>query len=89
MTVQLAFTDGCPNLPAAREALVRCMVALGLEPRFEELESDAWASPTILVDGRDVTGAHPPGPGCRVDPLPDDATITGALSRAIEGGDGR
>ncbi len=79
MKIQLLSFPGCPNAGAAREALRRALDAAGLPPRIEEVDVTApgtpaelrdWGSPTILVDGRDVAGAAPAGPSCR---LHDDA----------------
>lgn len=75
MKVQFLSFPSCPNADAAREALRRALIESGLPPRFEEVDVSAsgtrarlraWGSPTILVDGRDVAGALPTGPGCRL-----------------------
>lgn len=75
MKVQLLSFPGCPNAVAAREALLRALVATGLPDRIEEVDVTApgtpeplrvWGSPTILVDGQDVAGAEPTGPSCRL-----------------------
>ena len=75
-TVELLYFPGCPNLPAAREQLRRALDEIGR--RSEWIERDVTApdapahvrghgSPTILVDGKDVTGAEPAGgSSCRV-----------------------
>ena len=77
MNVQLLYFPDCPNHEAAREALRRCMVALGLAPDFEDIDVTApetpeplrsWGSPTILVNGVDVSGltAQLSGSSCRI-----------------------
>lgn len=75
MRVQLLYFAGCPNAAPAGEALARVLRALELSPTFETIDVSApdvpedlraWGSPTILVDGRDVAGAAPSGPSCRV-----------------------
>ncbi len=81
MKIQLLSFPGCPNADAAREGLRRTLIASGLPLRFQEVDVTAldtpeplraWGSPTILVDGRDLTGAPPTGPGCRLyDGAPD------------------
>lgn len=99
MKIQLLTFPGCPNADSAREALRRVLIASGLRPRFEEVDvsaSDtserlrAWGSPTILVGGRDLAGAAPTGPGCRLYDgtpegmrgVPPDALIRAALDDA-------
>ncbi len=99
MKVQLLSFAGCPNAAAAREALRRNLLVTGLPPRFEEVDVTAletpkrfraWGSPTILVDGRDVAGADPMGPSCRlydggtdsVRGVPSDELIRAALEEA-------
>ena len=78
--VQLLTFSGCPLADRARESLERALAALGLTG-FEEVDLldpqvpedvKAWGSPTILVDGKDVTGSDKPdGLGCRIYPGPD------------------
>ncbi len=62
--VELLYAPDCPNLGMAREHLTRAFKSAGLEAEWHEwLQSDAdspdytrdYASPTILVDGRDVS----------------------------------
>lgn len=75
MKIQLLSFPGCPNADAAREALRRALAAAGLPDSFEEVDVTSpgtpeqlrdWGSPTILVDSRDVAGAEPTGPSCRL-----------------------
>jgi mercuric ion transport protein len=101
MKVQLLFFPDCPNADPARAALRRALAAAGLPDAFEEIDVTApktpeplraWGSPTILVDGRDVAGADPTGPSCRLYMAPDgrrtgvppDVLIREALHRATE-----
>lgn len=65
-TVELIYDSDCPNVPQARENLLRAFGQAGLPPRWREWErADAaapayvrsWGSPTVLVDGKDVAGA--------------------------------
>lgn len=72
-TVELLFLADCPNVPAAREVLRRAMEEAGLQPTWSEhdvMEPDApehvrgFGSPTILVEGSDVTGSAPSTGGC-------------------------
>ena len=66
--VELIYDPDCPNARAAREQLLRAFAALGLSPEWKEWSSDdpampaharGYASPTILVEGQDVSGAEP------------------------------
>ena len=70
----LGFPD-CPHLPAAREQLKRAFARLGREPNWAELDVTAadapervrgYGSPTILIDGVDISGQGPgDGQSCR------------------------
>lgn len=73
--VQFLAFDGCPLAEAAREALDEAIAESGVAG-YEEidiLDPDTpedlrgWGSPTILVNGADVTGnAKGEGAGCRI-----------------------
>jgi mercuric ion transport protein len=61
--VELIYDADCPNVTAVRQQLIRAFAALGIVPRWQEWERRAtrspahvrdFASPTILVNGRDV-----------------------------------
>jgi hypothetical protein len=75
-TVELLYFPDCPNLPAARQQLRRALDELGRRPEWIERDVTApdapehvrgHGSPTILVDGKDVTGVEPGnGSSCRV-----------------------
>lgn len=93
-SIELIYFDGCPNAVAARENLRRAIAALGIESDWQEWEqSDPAApdyvkqhgSPTILVDGRDVTGAvvGVGGAACRADGAPPTDTIRTALEEVL------
>jgi mercuric ion transport protein len=74
--VELLYFPDCPNVPAAREQLRRAFATLGLAPRWTEVDvtsenapehTRGYGSPSILVDGREVTGAQPgDGSSCRI-----------------------
>ncbi|MGQ0586546.1 MAG: cation transporter [Gammaproteobacteria bacterium] len=75
--VELVYADDCPNVGAARGALLRACSMAGLDPLWREWRVDdarcpehlkQLGSPTILVDGRDVAGASQPAAAdcCRV-----------------------
>ena len=65
MKIQLLHFEGCPNVDAARAALRDALRAEKLEISVEEIDIErpdapewarGWGSPTILIDGQDVTG---------------------------------
>lgn len=67
-SIELAYFDGCPHADRARENLAAALGRVGLAPEWIEwdLESPSTpdrvrglGSPTVLVDGCDVTGAEP------------------------------
>jgi hypothetical protein len=95
--VELIYDADCPNVAAAREALMRGFAAVGITPRWSEhlsVEAPVYArglgSPTILVDAHDVgTGAEPsPEACCRLYETGDGRLIgvpdVETIARAIE-----
>jgi len=76
MKIQLLYFDGCPNLEPARAALREAVAAERIDAPIEEVDvesSDApewargWGSPTILIDGAELTGAtRSTGSSCRL-----------------------
>lgn len=98
-TVELIYFRECPNVSLARERLLRAFATAGITPQWQEWERNdpaspdharAYGSPTILVNGRDVTGMEPLSKGdgaCRVythtsstmDGAPNVDTIATAL----------
>lgn len=76
MTVELIYDADCPNVETARDHLRRALAQLGISPRWTEWDSAdpkapsrvrGYGSPTVLINGRDITGAAPAGaPACRV-----------------------
>jgi hypothetical protein len=66
--VELIYDDACPNVEAARQQLRRAFQELGQSPAWQEWDRGApsspaharqYGSPTILVDGKDVSSASP------------------------------
>ncbi len=66
--VELIYDSDCPNIRHATKALLRAFSEAGLQPSWMEWDrkspdSPAYArrygSPTVLVNGRDVTGVPP------------------------------
>jgi len=93
--VELLFFTGCPNIAPARVQLQRTLLLAGLPAQWDEhdvssddapLHTRGYGSPTILVDGRDVSGGSPTaGSACRlylgseVPGVPPQAAILEAL----------
>ena len=89
--IELVYFEGCPNALKAREN-IRAAVAEAFAQPIDWAEWDLMAdstpedfkrygSPTVLVDGHDVTGD---GPGnnamaCRADGAPSVQAITAKL----------
>jgi hypothetical protein len=103
--LELLWWEGCPSTERALAELREALREIGLSEaavRTREIETDAEAteagfrgSPTILVDGADVSGASGDdqiGLGCRVyrrrdggiSPTPDPDDLRDALRRAAE-----
>lgn len=79
MKVELVYEKTCPNIEAARAQLLKAFTESGIMPRWTEWEVSSpdapqhvhgYGSPTILVDGQDVSGGMPEGNDycCRVYP---------------------
>lgn len=78
MRVELIYDRSCPNVESARAQLLRGFAVAGFAPHWHEWDSAAadspghargYGSPTILVDGRDVSGDVPVQTGgncCRI-----------------------
>ena len=97
MDVQFLAFSGCPLADPAREKLKQALADCGMS-NFEEIDIldpaspealRGWGSPTILVNGLDVTG-QPKGNSvsCRVYPfpggVPDVQSIVAGLKVASE-----
>lgn len=74
--VEIIYHKGCPNLDGARKVLRKALAEVGVEAWWREWDADSpstpdglrgYGSPTVLVDGRDVTGAAAGGgSSCRL-----------------------
>jgi hypothetical protein len=91
--VELVYLAGCPHVEAARTALRAALGRAGLAPVWREWDQTTpgapahvhgLGSPTILVEGRDVTGTGAPATGhaCRADGVPAPEVIVAALAAA-------
>lgn len=90
-TIDLVYFEGCPNAELARENLRAALREAGRQADWSEwdLASDATpeqfrrhGSPTVLVDGEDVTGggSDAVAMACRADGAPSAATILSRLA---------
>ena len=100
--VQFLWFDGCPLADRQRTELDDALSRLDEadRPAVEVIDImhpdtpeslQCWGSPTILIDGRDVSGA-PPGdaPGCRIyDERDGVLPATRILEALVSGGDDR
>lgn len=85
--IELVYFDGCPNAEQAR-ANLRAVVDDDSWKEWNLSSSDTpdrfrhYGSPTVLVDGRDVTGdtGETEGMACRADGAPAPEVIEEALS---------
>ena len=97
MQIQLLYFQGCPHVEAARQALAEALRAFEDPPPVTEVdvtdpgapaEPRFWGSPTILIDGADVTAGEASGSCCRLYPdsdrkgAPPLAAIQAALRRS-------
>lgn len=86
IAVQLLHVPDCPLVDAIRAVLLRGVARTGARITIEDIEG-SYPSPTLLIDGIDVTGRRPgSGPSCRLD-LPTEDDIVAAL-RASAAQDG-
>lgn len=78
--IEILFVPDCPLVGRVRDTLDRVLPRVDVPVEVHE-RVGAYRSPTLLIDGRDVTGM-PPGEGsaCRLD-LPTEAQILAALRR--------
>ncbi|WP_184446109.1 alkylmercury lyase [Mycobacterium sp. AZCC_0083] len=80
MRVEVLTSLGCPNAAAAKETVVDCLAALGIDtPIIDRV--GPYPSPTILIDGVDVMRPEdgaPTGNSCRLD-LPTTTRVLDAL----------
>jgi hypothetical protein len=89
--IELVYFSGCPHVGEARAALRAALEAAGLPAAWREWDQThpetparvlGYGSPTVLIDGVDVTGRAPANAGraCRADGIPPSAAISTALA---------
>ena len=80
--VELRSVPDCPNLTAVRQVLYAALADLDLPPEVTELVGD-YPSPSVLINGVDVTGRSAGNvAACRLD-LPTSEHIRAALQSAL------
>ena len=88
--IELVFFEGCPNVGLARDNLRSALQSASEDITWTEWElgSDSTpkdlrshGSPTVLIDGRDVTGdtTGAAAMACRADGVPSAALILKSL----------
>lgn len=93
MKIELIYFNGCPNAARARENVRTALTTSGIIADVKEWEQSdpaappyviEYGSPTVLVDGRDVTGVRAGAfaKSCRVDGAPAVEAIRDALFSA-------
>ena len=90
--VELVYFTGCPHVEAARQAIRGALALEQLPPVWREWDQhdpatparvQRYGSPTVLVGGRDVTGAaRADAAACRADGIPAQETIRAAVRTA-------
>ena len=89
--IELVYFDGCPNVSQARDNLKETLESSDQQLTWSELDlvSEStptdyrrFGSPTVLVDGEDVTGESvgASAMSCRADGVPSVASIAERLS---------
>jgi hypothetical protein len=78
--IQILHVPGCPLVAHVRELVRQALARTRTQAEVEERVGD-YPSPTLLIDGRDVTGRSPGGgTACRLD-LPTEQQVQAALAR--------
>jgi mercuric ion transport protein len=83
--IELIYEKTCPNIDIARNQLLRACGKVGVTPHWQEWEVSTpetpdyarrYGSPTILVNGQDVSGEPPSDNNncCRLYDQPDGGT---------------
>lgn len=82
--IQLLHVPDCPLVDQVRATLRSSLAKTSVEATIEEIEGP-YPSPTLLIDGIDVTGRTPEAEAsCRLD-LPTEEQVLAALSRSNGG----
>lgn len=78
--ITILQVSGCPLVGRVRETVQKALTHCGIWEEIGEVVGD-YPSPTLLIDGRDVTGrAGGECSACRLD-LPSEKQVVAALRR--------
>jgi hypothetical protein len=78
--IQILRLPDCPLAGRLRSLVEWCVARSGVNATLEEVEGP-YSSPTLLINGADVTGRRAGGaPSCRLD-VPGEGQILAALQR--------
>lgn len=91
--IQFLYFSGCPLADPARKNLTAALAQIG-KSNFEEIDIldpaspehlRAWGSPTILINGADVTG-QPKGNSvsCRIYPFPGGVPDVQSIAAGLQ-----
>ena len=105
MKVELLYFKGCPNISIAKKNLNEAFTKADISPQWDEIDLNApntpkelkgYGSPTILIDGKDVTGIVAEGESlsCRtyynakgkITGAPDAEVIAKAILESVKKG---
>jgi hypothetical protein len=101
IVIELVYFTGCPHVERARGSLRHALRAAGLPEQWQEWNQfdpssperiQGYASPTILIAGRDVNGTATAtlAKACRIDGLASPETIrTVLLDEVVRNADRR
>jgi hypothetical protein len=81
-SIEILHVTDCPLVGQVRETVARALARTDVEAEVRERVGD-YASPTLLVDGVDVTGRSPDARACcRLDLPTEEQVLTALRSRA-------
>ncbi len=81
VSVKVLHVPECAHLDRVRSMIDQAITATGITGIIEEVVGN-FASPTVLINGVDVTARSvEPGASCRLD-LPTEAQVRAALTKA-------
>lgn len=87
ISVQILHVPDCALLAPTRALVQKALAATDIASATVECIMGDYPSPTVLINGTDVTGRSPArGAACRLDP-PTEDQLRAALSRAVQPGE--
>lgn len=80
--IQILSVPDCPLVGRVRQLVEQALARINVQAEMVERVGE-YSSPTLLIDGRDVTGRPwSPGSACRLDP-PTEQQVLAALERVV------